>query len=123
MLVELRESRADRCNVCLAFRLRLRGDVRQAHRDQHAVDRAPLAILAQQRQELGPSGRIARAVGILRGETTGRIKKNRLVREPPVTVARAADAAQRFLAELLGQRKVESGVDDAPLSCRNPEAR
>ena len=52
----------------------------------------------------------ARAFGILRGVAARRVEQDRLVREPPVAVARAADAAQRLLAELLRQRKVQAGV-------------
>ena len=51
-------------------------------------------------------------VRILRRVAAGGVEQDRLVREPPVAVARAADAAQRFLAELLRQREVEAGVDD-----------
>ncbi len=99
-----------RHDVLLPARLVEGEQVGQAHRHDHAVDRPPLAILAQQIEKLRPRRRIRAAVGILGGVTPGSVEEHRLVGEPPVAVAGAADAADRFLAELVRQREVEAGV-------------
>ena len=42
----------------------------------------------------------------------GRVEEHRFVGEPPVAVARAADAAQRALADALLERELQAGVDE-----------
>src|SRR5262245_38297812 len=95
-----------------ALRFRLRREIGDADGNEHAVDRPPLAILAQQAEKLAPAGRVGGAIRILRGVAPRRIEQDRLIREPPVAVARAADAAQRFLTELLREREIQARIDD-----------
>jgi hypothetical protein len=46
------------------------------------------------------------------GVAAGGVDEDRFVGEPPVAVARAADAADGVLAELVGEREAEAGVDE-----------
>ena len=101
---------ANRQDVLLAAVGVQRQQVGQAHRHDHAVDRTALAVLAQQVEEFLPCRGIGAAVGILRGVAAGGVEEHGLVGEPPVAVAGAADAADRFLAELVRQRKIEARV-------------
>ena len=51
-------------------------------------------------------------VGVLRRVAAGGVEKHRFVGEPPVAVARAADAAQRAFPDALLERKLQSGIDE-----------
>ena len=66
----------------------------------------------QQLQESGPGRGIDGLMAILGRVAAGGVDQDRLVGEPPVAVARAADAAHGVLAELVGEGKVEAGVDE-----------
>ena len=72
-----------------------------ADRHQQAVDRGKRAVPLQQREETFPPLTVGGRVGILGGVAPGRIDHHRLVGEPEVQIAGAADPLQR----LVGQRK------------------
>ena len=59
------------------------------------------AVLAQEREELRPRRAVGTRLGVLRRVAAGGIEQHGLIGEPPVAVARAADAAQRRLARSL----------------------
>ncbi len=68
-------------------------------------------MLAEQLEEAGPRRGVHLAVRLLGGVAPGRVEQHRLVGEPPVAVARAADAADGAGAEALRQRKLQAGID------------
>ena len=85
--------------------------VTDAEREQHAVDRPARPITCQQCQETEPRGTVGRAVAVVGGVAPGGVDQHGLGGEPPVAVARAADALHHWLAERAGQRKLEPGID------------
>ncbi len=90
------------------------GQVGQADRHQHAVQRLPPAVLLQHAQEAEPGGGIDRGVAVLRRVASGGIDQHGLVGEPPVAVARAADTADAVrgaLPGLVGEREVQAAID------------
>ena len=95
----------------LAGRLgRLGEQVRNADGNDDAVDRLAAAILAQQVDKLQPFAGVLHLLALLRGIAPCRVQQHRLVGEPPVAVARAADAPQRGLTETIRQRELQPGV-------------
>ena len=109
---ELVQSAARRLDVGFPVRVALRHQILGADREDDAVHRAALAVLAQQREELPPACAVGRRVGVLRRVAARGVEKHRFVGEPPVAVARAADAAQRALAHPLLQRELQPRVDE-----------
>ncbi len=95
----------------VALCLGLLHQVRQADRDQDAVDGPARPMLLQQAQKAGPGGAVHLGIAVLGGIAPGGVQQHRLVGEPPVAVAGAADAVDGVLAELLGQREAQPGVD------------
>src|SRR4051794_24492754 len=66
----------------------------------------------QEVEEAEPGGRIRLLVALLGGVASRRIEEHRLLREPPVAVARAADALQRLLAGArVAEREAQSGIE------------
>ena len=78
---------------------------------QHAVDRPARTRLAQQREKAVPRAGIGLRVRFLGRVAAGGVDEHGLVGEPPVAIARAADAANAGATHLLGQRKSEPGVE------------
>ena len=109
--VQLVEAAARRVDVGLARGRALDQQIVGADREDDAVDRAACPVLAQQREELAPAQAVGRRIGVLRRIAAGGIEEDRLVGEPPVAVARAADAAQRPLADALLDRELQPGID------------
>lgn len=107
----LRQAQADQPGQALALRIAAAQQLLHAERHQHAVDGLASAEAPQQVQEARPCGTVLCRVAFLRGVAAGGVQQHGLVGEPPVAVARAADATDRRLAELGGQRKVEARVD------------
>ena len=62
-------------------------------------------------RESRPRPGVDLAVRLLRRVAAGGVDEHRLVGEPPVAVARAADAAHAAAAHLLGEREREAGVE------------
>jgi len=83
----------------------------QADRDQDAVDGPPRAVFLEQGEESQPGGTVHGLVAVLGSVAARGIEQHRLVGEPPVTVAGAADAMDGVLAETLRERKAQAGVD------------
>ncbi len=96
--------------VTLRFR-RLRQQIGHAEHDNHAIDGLAAAIFAQQVEKVMPLAGVALLLALLGSIAAGGIQQHRFVGEPPVAVARAADAAQRRFAELVRQRELQPGVD------------
>ena len=92
----------------LSLRGRLLEQVADADRDQHAVDGPPGARLLEELEEALPGGRVDVPVALLGGVPAGRVEEDGLVGEPPVAVARAADAADRLAAETVGEREAQA---------------
>ena len=84
--------------------------IRGGQRDDDPVQRPARAILAQQAQEAVPGGLIGLRIAILGRIAAGGIDQHSLVGEPPVAVTRAADAANRILAQRVAQRKAQAGM-------------
>ena len=96
----------------LDFALTLAGEqIGDRHGEQDAVDRLLLPELLQQTQETAPFGLVDIGIALLGGIAPSRVEQDRLVGEPPVAVARAADAANATLAELFGKGKLQAGID------------
>ena len=85
--------------------------VGDAQRDDHAVERLARPEALQQVEEAEPGGGVGLAVALLRGVAAGGVEQHGLVGEPPVAVARAADALQRALAARVAERKAQAGVE------------
>src|SRR5882757_3629934 len=96
--------------MLLALSLAQHQKIRGADRNDHTVDGLMAPKLAQQLQELGPARGVRPGVRILSRVAPRGIEQDRLVRKPPVAVARPADATQRFLAEFLRERKIQAGI-------------
>ena len=110
LVVEFLHPAADRAGMRQPLRLRRGGDVGQRDRHQHAVQRLARAGALQQAEERQPARLVHRAVGILRGVAAGGVDQHRGLGEPPVAHARAADAGDRALAHLGGERERQAGV-------------
>ena len=85
--------------------------VAHAERQQHPVDRPSRPVARQQPEEAEPRGAVGLAVALVRGVAPGGVDQHRVGGEPPVAVARAADAADHRLADLGRERELESGID------------
>ncbi|SAJ32093.1 Uncharacterised protein [Enterobacter cloacae] len=88
----------------------LRKQVGNADGDNHAVDGLATAVFTQQVDKFQPLPGVLNLLTLLSGIAPRGIQQNRLVGEPPVTVARAANAAQRGFTEAVRQRELQPGV-------------
>jgi hypothetical protein len=111
LLVQLVDALLDGAGVGGALALALLQQVGHAHRHQHAVDGAAAAVPLEQLEEAHPGGAVHRLEAVLGGVAPGGVQQHRLVGEPPVAVAGAAHATDGVLAEALGQREVQPGVE------------
>ena len=96
----------------LAARVSLRHEVLCADGQDDPVHRTPFSVFLEQLEELGPAGAVGVGVGILCRVTASRVEEHRFVGEPPITIARAPDTAERSLAGSLLERKMQSRVDE-----------
>ena len=94
----------------MLFLARSLRDVGQRDGDDHPVQRLARPGPLQQIEECFPAGAVHRGVRILRGVAAGGVDQHRVVGEPPVAQPRAADARDRVLPHLLGQREMQPGV-------------
>jgi hypothetical protein len=111
MTVQLVEPSAHGGHVGIALSGRLRHEIRRAQGHDHAVQGPALAVLGEQGQEFTPPGTVGRLVRILCGVAPGRVEQHGFIGEPPITIARAADPAQRLLAEPLFQGKLQARIE------------
>lgn len=88
----------------------LRKQVGDADGDNHAVDGLATAVFTQQVDKFQPFPGVLNLLALLSGVAPRGIQQNRLVGKPPVTVARAANAAQRGFTEAVRQRELQPGV-------------
>ena len=91
--------------------LTVRHQVGKADRQDDAIDRLPRPMPLEQRQEGEPALAVGLRMGILRRVAPGRVDQHRLVGEPPVAIARAADTCHRLRLARPGKRKVQAGID------------
>ena len=87
-----------------------RQQVADRHRDQHAVQRLARPAAFEQAEEAFPGLAVGGLVAVVRRVAAGGIDQHRLIGEPPVAVARAADAAHRGFAQPVGERKLEPRI-------------
>ncbi|MNG95652.1 hypothetical protein D3C79_546940 [compost metagenome] len=111
LAVQLLDARTDRRCVCGALGVAAQQQVRQADGDERTVDRAARALGLEQVEEAQPGRLVDLGVAVLGGVAAGSVEQHRLVGEPPVAVARAADTADGALAQLRGQREVQARID------------
>jgi hypothetical protein len=108
---ELFEPVARRFDVRLAGGCTLDDQILCVDREDHAVQRPARPMLVQEREALAPPDAVGRRVGVLCRISSSSIEEDRFVGEPPVAVARAADAAQRAFADTLLERKLQAGIE------------
>ncbi len=97
LLVQLLHALAHRARVLGPLGRAARQQVGHRHRHQHAVQRLARPAALQQAEKAGPGLAVAALVAVLRGVAARGVDQHRLVGEPPVAVARAADAAKLVL--------------------------
>ena len=68
--------------------------------------------MAQQVEEGEPAAAVGLGVGILRRVAPGGVDQHGLVGEPPVAIARAADALHGRGRVVAGERKLQAGIDE-----------
>lgn len=88
----------------------LRKQVGNADGDNHAVNGLATAVFTQQVDKFQPLPGVLNLLALLSGVAPRGIQQNRLVGEPPVAVACAANAAQRGFTEAIRQRELQPGV-------------
>ena len=110
-LVQFEQPRADGVGVGLDLRRRQRHQVFEADRDHDAVDRLARPVLLEQVEEGEPALLVGLGVGILGGVAAGGVDQHRVFGEPPVAVARAADAGDRRRRCAARQREFQAGID------------
>lgn len=88
----------------------LRQQVGNTDSNNHAVDGLATTVFAQQVDKFQPLPGVLNLLTLLSGIAPRGIQQNRLVGKPPVTVARAANAAQRGFTEAIRQRELQPGV-------------
>ena len=82
----------------------------QADRDKCAVYRLPRPEFFEQVEKSEPGGLIRLLVAVLRRVSASRIDQHSLVRQEPVTITGARDAAQRLLPKSIGEREFKTGI-------------
>ena len=109
--VEFLQPRAQRLRMEGGCAFGMAQQVGDADRQQHAVERLPRPVPAQQIEEAEPGLAVAVRVRVLGRVAACGIEQHGLVAEPPVAVARAAHARDLVPSQLPGQRKAQAGVD------------
>ena len=95
-----------------AFLGRLGEQIRDAKGDDGTVQGLARPEALEQFQESAPCGAIHGLVAGLGGVAAGGVEQHRFIGEPPIAVAGAAHAANGTLAQLVGERKTQTGVDE-----------
>ena len=111
LLVDLVQPPARRLDVDFPPARALRHEVVRADRQDDAVQRPASPVLLEQGQEFRPAGGVGLGVGILGRVATGGVEKDGFVGEPPIAIARAADAAQRPFSHALLERKLQPRIE------------
>src|SRR2546430_1530972 len=86
--------------------------VRDADRQKHAVDRRARPVLAQKTQKAFPLGLVQSLIALLCRIAPRGVEKDGFVGEPPIAVARAANASNGRLPELIRKRKFETRIHE-----------
>ena len=93
--VQFEQAGADRVGMGGDFGRRQRHQIFKADRDHDAVDRLARPVLLEQVEEREPALFVGLGIGILGGVAAGGVDQHGIFGEPPVAVARAADAGDR----------------------------
>ena len=109
-LLELLHAPANRARMRHALVVRRTGDVAEGDRHDHAVQGLARPGPAQQIEEGIPAGAIDGGIRILGRIAAGRVDQHGILGEPPVAEPRAADAGDRPLPHLGGQRELQAAV-------------
>ncbi len=112
MLVQFVEAAADRVGVGGDLLRRQRQQIGDRDGDDDAVDRLARPVAAQEIEKGEPASAVGLGVGILRRVAPGGVDQQSLVGEPPVAIARAADARHRLRAAADGERKAQARIDE-----------
>src|SRR6185312_16201591 len=112
LVMQLADALLDGARMRLALRLLHGGEIVEADGDERAVDRLARPRALQQLQEAGPGSGIDGLMAVLGRVAAGGVDQHRFVGKPPVAIARAADAADGILAEFVGQREAQAGIDE-----------
>ena len=76
LVVQLAHAPADGAGMRMACVIVESGEIGQADRDDHAVERLAAAVLLQQAQEAEPAGAVHAGVAVLRGVAPGRVDQS-----------------------------------------------
>jgi hypothetical protein len=112
-LLEFLDPPADRARMIEPFPLGRAGDFGQRDGDNDAVQRLPCTGALQQGEERVPPGTIHRGIGILRRVAAGRVDEHGIFGEPPFAKPGPADAGDRVLPHLGGQRNLSPAFRSA----------
>ena len=108
--MQFEQPHADRFRMRRQVLPRHRKNILDADGDEDTIDRLPRPALLQEIEEREPAFLVAFGIGILRRIASRRIDQNGLFREPPIAVARAADARHRRRRRASRQRKFQPGI-------------
>src|SRR5207247_1406657 len=111
LLMQLLDAVAQRSRLIGKLCRSLLEQIGDADRDDGAVDRPPRSIRREQLEEPAPLRAVALLVALLRCVTTRSVQQDGFVGEPPVAVARTADAADGLVAKLVGEWELQPGID------------
>src|ERR1051326_206721 len=111
-LVELLHPAPHVARVALALRVGLVKEVRDADRDEGAVQRLARPEALEELEEGEPGARIDLLLAVLRHVAAGDVEQHGLVGKPPVAVARPADALDRLARPRLLERELEPRIDE-----------
>ena len=109
---EFLDAFADGAGVGAAFGWGGGGDVGDGDGDEDAVERLAGAGALEEVEEGEPAGFIDGGIGVLGGVAAGGVDQDGVFGEPPVAHAGAADAGDRALAHLGGERELQAGVEE-----------
>ena len=112
VLVQLHHAFFHREDVGATLLLGLREEIGHRKRNEDAVDRTPATMLLQEVEKPEPPGLVDLRIAVLGRVPPGRIDQDGVVREPPVAIARAADAPNCVGAEAIGERKSQPGIHE-----------
>ena len=110
-VVQFGQALADGVGVRVDLGRREIENVVDADRHQHAVDRLARPVGAQHVEKGEPALSIDLGVRILRRVAPRGVDEHGLVGEPPIAIARAADALHGARRGVVGERKLQPGID------------
>ena len=88
----------------------LHRQIRQADRDNRSIDGLAFAVFLEQPQKAEPCGIVCLSITFLRGIAPGGIDQHRIIRKPPIAIARAAHTGGRLRLAILCQWELQTAV-------------